>query len=203
MSSFATAEWFAGKDFTADWTSHNFPVWETILADLRDSEVAVLEIGSWEGRSAIFFLRYLPLARLTCIDAFTGNPERHAGDVEYLQACREVERRFDANLREFVGRVEKRKARSVPALDALAVEGRSYDVIYIDGSHTTDDVLIDSLLSWRLLKHGGLLMWDDYGKPGVDQPKPAIDAFLALKREQVSELHRGYQIIVQRRHSPN
>ena len=38
----------------------------------------------------------------------------------------------------------------------------TYDIIYIDGSHATSDVLEDAVLSYRLLKPGGLLIFDDY-----------------------------------------
>jgi predicted O-methyltransferase YrrM len=37
----------------------------------------------------------------------------------------------------------------------------AYDLIYIDGSHFPADVLEDAVLSWRLLKPGGMLIFDD------------------------------------------
>ena len=45
-----------------------------------------------------------------------------------------------------------------------------FDLIYIDGSHSAKDVLLDSLLAWRLLRPGGAMVWDDYewALPWVD-----------------------------------
>ena len=44
----------------------------------------------------------------------------------------------------------------------LVEAGRSFDLIYIDGSHRRDDVMVDSLLAWSLLREGGFIIFDDY-----------------------------------------
>jgi len=57
-------------------------------------------------------------------------------------------------------------------------------MIYIDGSHETPDVFSDAALSYRLLRIGGLMIFDDYiwgGGANADpimNPKMAIDCFL-------------------------
>src|SRR5262245_42835967 len=58
ISEAEAAGWYAGKDFSFDWTSWHFPNWFNLLNDHRKRKMRVLEIGSWEGRSAIFFLNY-------------------------------------------------------------------------------------------------------------------------------------------------
>jgi hypothetical protein len=73
--------------------------WSRLLLPLREREIAVLEIGSAQGRSAAIFLGLLPLARITCIDIFTNA---------------EHERQFDSMMASFASRVEKIKSRSVP-----------------------------------------------------------------------------------------
>ena len=40
-------------------------------------------------------------------------------------------------------------------------KGESFDFIYIDGSHTLLDSYVDIILSWNLLKTGGILAIDD------------------------------------------
>ena len=50
------AAWYAGKDFSCDWTTHHITMWAGVLEAFRDRPARVLEIGSWEGRSALFFL---------------------------------------------------------------------------------------------------------------------------------------------------
>lgn len=193
--------WFQGKTFTTDWSSCNFSNWVEYLAPLRARAVRVLEIGSWEGRSAIFFLEYMPQSRITCVDTFEGGSEH----TQYEQALLStIERRFDANLSSYGDRVRKLKSRSLSALDRLAQENRTFDLVYIDGSHLRDDVMIDSILAWRLLAPGGICIWDDYiwgarDLPSTQRPQHAIDAFLDMHLDELEIRHAGAQVIVEKR----
>jgi predicted O-methyltransferase YrrM len=53
-----------------------------------------------------------------------------------------------------------------------------FDIIYIDGNHEPEYVLEDAVLSFRKLKSGGILIFDDYGWGGPDLTKRGIDAFI-------------------------
>jgi predicted O-methyltransferase YrrM len=196
------SNWYAGKDFSSDWTSWHFPVWSLMLAHLRERPCEVLEIGSWEGRSAIFFLEFLPQSRVTCVDTFGGGAENHASPTESRQIA-SIERRFDANMRSYGARAEKIKATSVAALTRLAQSSAVFDLIYVDGSHMRDDVMVDSLLAWPLLRPGGIVIWDDYAggndKPAAERVMPAVEVFLAWHFGEYVELHRGYQVMVQKK----
>lgn len=110
-----------------------------------------------------------------------------------------VEQRFDRNLAPYGDRVEKVKARSIVALDQLGQQGRSFGLVYVDGSHARDDVIIDSFLAWRLLENGGTMIWDDYswGK-GRASPKQGIDLFLKLHFDELECLNVGQQVIVRK-----
>ena len=68
-------EYFEGKSLTHDWVSGHVGEWEEILADPAYQDARVLEIGSFEGRSALFFLQFLPESRICCIDTFAGSRE--------------------------------------------------------------------------------------------------------------------------------
>lgn len=196
--------WYAGKDFTTDWASQSFPVLAEILAARRHDALLVLEIGSWEGRSAILFLNYLPHCHITCIDTFSGSVELHM-NPEWARAVLECERRFDANTAEFGGRVEKVKASSSHALAGLAIARRRFDLAYIDGSHHSADVYADCALSWPLLNDNAIVVFDDYEwammTTETERPKLGIDSFLATRSGQYTELYRGYQLIVAKRPS--
>ena len=196
--------WFRNKTFTNDWSSVNYSDWTTHLVRFRDRAPAVLEIGSWEGRSAVFFLEFLPLCRVTCIDTFAGGAEHATFDQGVVSS---IEARFDSNLASYGQRVRKIKSRSLPALDRLAQGNEAFDLIYIDGSHTRDDVLINSVLAWRLLAPDGICMWDDYTwglrkRPPAERPQPAIDAFLDLYGDELQILHAHDQVIVEKRPNP-
>jgi predicted O-methyltransferase YrrM len=180
--------WFEGKTFRhKDYVTRKVKTWCSALEHLRDGATEVLEIGSLEGRSALFFLNYLPGAHVTCIDPFY---------AEGLEAA------FDANVAPFGPRLAKVKDFSFPALTKLRRAKRTFDVIYIDGLHEREAVLLDSILSWPMLREGGVCMWDDYvygmDRAPADRAKEAIDGFLTAYAGDYVELHRGKQLIVKK-----
>jgi predicted O-methyltransferase YrrM len=191
--------WETGKTFTTNWAASHFFTWAELLHPLQGKPVRILEIGSWEGRSALFFLNYLPLSRVTCIDTFGGNAE-HQLDPYFAALAPRTEAQFDANLAEFGNRVEKRKGSSATVLPQLGVTRRWFDLAYIDGSHMAADVYRDAALTWPLLEPGSLMLFDDYEWDLMDneheRPKLGIDAFLAAIDGHYREVARGYQIVI-------
>ncbi|MGO9769798.1 MAG: class I SAM-dependent methyltransferase [Roseiarcus sp.] len=180
--------WFEDGEFTSDWTSAHFDMWAKLLEPLRGRPVDILEVGSFEGRSAIFFLEYLPLSRIVCIDRFESET-----DPGY-------DHRFRRNMRRYGRRVESIQAESITALQSLLPNSRRFDLIYIDGGHARDDVLIDSLLCWRLLRIRGILIWDDYelSIEPYNGPREAIDQALKLYEGAFIELHKAEQVIIRK-----
>jgi hypothetical protein len=173
--------------FSADWFTHNVPVWREHVLPALPQAPRVLEIGSYEGRSAAWMLDNIPGVRLTCVDPFfEGN-----------------EPAFDANVG---GRVEKVASRSFPFLLSAARERRLWDMVYIDGDHEAKAVLEDFVLSWHCLPIGGLCIFDDYpwtfrdipGRLGQKGPAPAVDACLGIYADRLAVVHRGYQVIVRK-----
>jgi predicted O-methyltransferase YrrM len=79
----------------------------------------------------------------------------------------------------------------------------SFDFIYIDGSHMAEDVLEDAVLAWRLLKPGGLIIFDDYvwrlDHPPEKRPRLAIDAFYRFYANQIEVVHNAYQLILRKK----
>ncbi len=184
--------------FSTDWVSANQGMWSTVLGPFKGkANIQGLEIGSFEGRSAIWFLENIlnqPGSTLTCIDIF---------DPEF-------EATFDHNIAQFPEpeRVIKIKAASQHALPTL--KPNYFDFAYIDGSHDATDVLTDVILTWPLLKPGAVIIFDDYGYKGLGAwvrpektPRIAIDAFLRIYEKHVEVLHRGYQIALRKRTEVN
>lgn len=173
--------------FSTDYVSYVEPYWLEYLGTLRGREnLQFLEIGSFEGRSAIWFLEHLlthPTSSITCVD----------------KKFRDV---FDINigLTGVGNKVTKLVGRSQAILPTLPMH--AYDLIYIDGSHIAADVLADGCASWRLVKPNGLLIFDDYRwalhKPPSERPKLGVDHFLDEFQTQLRIIHKGYQVIVQK-----
>jgi predicted O-methyltransferase YrrM len=191
--------WYAGKTFSSDWTSWHFSTWMKILGPLRDEPVRILEIGSWEGRSALFFLNYLPRAQLVCVDTFGGNVEHHR-DPWFAALVPEAEQRFDTNTTAFVTRIEKRKGPASDVLPELGIEPRRFDIAYVDGSHLAKDVYSDAVLTWSLMAPEGIVIFDDYefdqNETELERPKLGIDAFLKAIEGQYRLIHKDYQLVI-------
>lgn len=191
--------WFKGE-YTSNWVWKNYVIWRRILAPLRRRPASIVEIGSFEGRSATFFLRYLPHSTIVCVDPFEETSEHFMGP--WTTHLSQLEKRFDHNVAQFGKRVEKIKSRSAPALNRLVGEGRRFDLAYVDGSHRRDDVMADSLAVWQMLRPGGILIWDDYewgpDLPPEERPQPAIDQFLHDHQGQYRLLARYYQVAIER-----
>ena len=81
--------------------------------------------------------------------------------------------------------------------ELVKFQPQSFDVIYIDGNHDLLPVLIDSVLSWRLLRVGGVLLWDDYGQRARGkQPKNAVQGFLRGIKGRYELLFENWQMAV-------
>jgi len=52
-------------------------------------------------------------------------------------------------------------------LAQLCQAGERFDLIYIDGSHIFEDVLVDFYFAWQLLNIGGVVLMDDCTDPHV------------------------------------
>src|SRR5947209_5215362 len=89
--------WFRGKQLSTDWASYHFTTWRRVLSPLRNEPIRVLEIGSWEGRSALFFLNFFRGSTITCIETFAGG-EEHYARKDWAAELPNIEARFDHNL---------------------------------------------------------------------------------------------------------
>jgi predicted O-methyltransferase YrrM len=185
--------------FTSDWFTPYVDAWMAAFAraGLADRRPDILEIGAWEGMSTLFLGACFEHSTITVVDTWAGG-EDHSGSA----ALRDVEHRFDANVAPVGGRIKKAKGLSSEVLARLHAEQVRYDLIYIDGSHYADDVLVDALHSWGMLRRAGVLIFDDYlwqgYRHGSSNPGPAINLFLKHKRSQYRLLNVGSQVILQR-----
>jgi predicted O-methyltransferase YrrM len=196
-----TATWHSSQDFsqsqykfTRDWVSPYKESWTKHLQHLRGKPAHGLEIGTFEGRSALWFLENIltnPDASITCVDIFPAP----------------YEQRFDANV---VASGLERKIKKVKGDSKFALRTfprDTYDFVYVDGSHDAKDVLSDAVLAWELLKPGGVMIFDDYQWTGSAAekfrpariPEIAIDAFLHVYEPYMDVVQKDYQVIVRKR----
>lgn len=178
--------------FSEDWFADHAHVWAEHLGDfIGRKDLNYLEIGVYEGRAMLWaFDKVLtdPSSRAVAIDLFD-----HPG----------LEARFKENI-ERAGhktQVETRKGYSNVVLAQLG--DAKFDIIYIDASHSGNDVLRDAVLAWEHLRIGGVMIFNDYTYrkhlPDQLKPKPAIDAFVSMFRDEVEVLHADQQFLLRRK----
>jgi predicted O-methyltransferase YrrM len=166
--------------------------WEKSLAPYKGKpNVRYLEIGLFEGRSALWQLENIlthPTAHLTGIDLF--RDPRYSRYSNYKEV-------FYSNLKAsgFEGKAEIVEGFSQVELRKLPLE--SFDIIYVDGSHASRDVLEDAILSWRLLKDGGILIFDDYNLH--NGMKRTLDTFFSFFADDFEPVHVDWQVILRKK----
>lgn len=160
-------------------------------------DLQFLEIGSYEGQSALWFLRNVlthPTSKLLCVDTW------HAGgDMPWVEGDRLLTTFLD-NIDPYKANSGIMRGESQKVLRQLPLD--TYDFIYIDGAHDAANVLADSVLAWPLLKVGGIAVWDDYlwelWDDPLRQPKMAVDAFLACYKGQYEVIAQEWQVCLKK-----
>eukprot|EP00903_Cladosiphon_okamuranus_P016548 g15266.t1 len=174
----------------------------SLVMSAADRPVNVLEIGSFEGGSALWIAEHLllhPDSMLICIDLWTGGADLEVRtDIDSAGS----EDRFRSNMARAPNseRVTAIKGDSLLSLSSLIAAGgtSTFDAIYVDGAHTMHHVLADALLSFRMLKVGGFLIFDDVKNfPAVGWAATAV--IEALKEENCVEvLHNENQMVARK-----
>ena len=171
--------------FTKNYFKHNAPIWYEIFKknSLIDKKINVLEIGTFEGMSFLYFNKYLDLKNLYCVDVtehenFKLNKEKF-NNYKF----------FNSSSDDFFNK----------KLDIR------FDIIYIDGSHYVKDVYNDLMNSHIYLKENGVLIIDDFlldidfrrNKKYFDEVMSGI--FMFLKKEfNYKILYVGHQLILKK-----
>lgn len=176
----------AAYAFEHDWFSGNLRRFEHFLAPLRGEACQLLEIGTDEGRAAVWLMDNVATASessLTCVDI--RQAPRWLPNIEATGAAR---------------RVHFRQGMSRDVLPTLPRD--HFDFVYVDGYHGRVEVLEDAVLSFRLAKVGAIIAFDDYtieaDVPDHGAPKEAVDAFCSIYRTKIDLLFKGRQVWVRK-----
>ena len=177
--------------FSNVWFKTHLDLWTRQLAHLKGKPgLSYLEVGVFEGQSLVWIFENIltdPSSTGTGIDLF---------DMEGL------EQRFRENLKRagIDKRVTTLKGFSNDALRGL--KPNTFDIIYIDASHTAANALRDGILSWDLLKEGGILIFDDYSLtprfPPDLRPGTVINSLITAFHKEAQVLHRGWQMFLKK-----
>jgi hypothetical protein len=187
-------------DLTTDWFSHNIPRWDAAfkkMGILRNESFTILEIGSWEGLSACFFLTCFPKSTIHSVDTWEGGDE-HGG----LESVSMAEKRFDQNTAPYSTRVAKFKGTSDQFFETTS-DHSLYRIVYIDGSHRAEDVFNDATSGFARLEVGGIMILDDllwkFYEQFENNPAIGINKFLLVHAGLFQIVDVGHQLYLVKR----
>lgn len=190
-------------EFTANW----FPatIFDQFVSPLLGREnLKFLEIGVLEGQGTLYFFKTFlgKTGTMVSIDPFIPYSKSSVAKIEgYDHIINESSlNKFLGNTKEFASRITLKKGLSQDELPLLPSE--TFDLSFIDGDHSRDAVVIDAEESFRLVKKGGYIVFDDYlwGEPKRPEtsPKDAIDKFLKDHASEIQIIHKAWCVVLKK-----
>ena len=164
----------------------------------KDRPINYLEIGTFYGANILSVAKSYGLhndSKLYCIDPwedYNDYPEyKNQQESTYNKFIKNVEVSGDKN------KIVINRGYSNDVIPSL--QDSFFDIIYIDGNHEPEYVLEDAVLSFRKLKVGGIMIFDDYGWGGPDLTQKGIDGFVCGYHKRIDILGmRDYQVFIRK-----
>jgi hypothetical protein len=157
------------------------------LNDYQSKPIRYLEIGVFCGANLFCVAESFGLhkdSQLHGIDPWIDYEEY----PEYKNMQDGIFSIFCKNIENFPNRQKIKTYRDFSHKVLPHLEDNFYDIIYIDGNHEADYVMEDAVMSFRKLKVGGVLIFDDYGWGGPDLTQRGIDAFMLGYRDRLEKI---------------
>jgi predicted O-methyltransferase YrrM len=157
--------------------------WHQILP-ASDKPLKVLEIGAYQGANACSLVKTFckhPKSEIHCIDPW----------ADY-EAYNEYKQQQDSNYSIFLKNISKLDSSDVAKIHIHRMssahldrrfDDNFFDIIYIDGNHSTFYVLQDAIQSLKKLVSGGYLIFDDIQDPEVAY---AVKMFISVAKDQIN-----------------
>jgi len=164
--------------------------------------IRYLEIGALYGANLLSVGQSYgahPASELHALDPW----EDYAAYPEYRGEQADIFAAFTRNVARSPqgAKVRVHRGRSRELLPTL--EDGSFDIVYVDGNHGPEFVLEDAVVSFRKLKPGGVMIFDDYGWQGPDAVARGVDAFLHAFHSLADLLGtKNSQVFVHKRREP-
>ena len=163
--------------FSQDWFTYKINIIKNILNKYQKNyPKKILEIGSFEGLSMVFFLYLFKNSKIDVVDLFR---------PKYKEIFNKNFRIVDnGNIKVF-----KKNSHYF-----LSNNNENYDLIFVDGGHGYLEVLVDLLYSYKFLNLDGILLIDDYDWNSIDKTKSvrlATNHFLDIIENTFVPIYHG------------
>ena len=123
------------------------------LADLRNKQINILEIGSYSGASAAAFSKYFQNSNIFCLDVNISNFEYESKKINVYGV--------DIN--------NTKKVKKILSNIFEINQFNSFDLIIDDGSHNLSDILFSLNFFFNYLKKEGIFIIEDFKHPNYYQ----------------------------------
>ena len=142
----------------------------------EESPINYLEIGAFYGENLISFYESYYCkhkdTQIHCIDPWIDYDEYD----EYKKKQDSIYNSFCTNIKNHIADENKITVhRGFSNVELLKLPDNHFDIIYIDANHEPEFIIEDAVLSFRKLRKGGYLIFDDYGWKDASI---GIDSFL-------------------------
>jgi predicted O-methyltransferase YrrM len=156
----------------------------------------ILQIGAYKGDCTEHILNNYNINKIVDVDTWEGSMEHPELNITFHAVEEVYDRKFQDDKR-----VKKMKMTS-DMYFANNFPEEKFDFIYIDGAHTSTQVLMDGINGFARLQVGGILAFDDYEWPmysgTLNNPKIGIDSWLKLFEGYYELMIKNYQVWVKK-----
>lgn len=200
-------------DLGEDWFSNRNLLNKVLNRRFKKDNILIFaEVGSWKGRSAIWFIENFlnhRNSKIYCIDTWDINDWNDFNQEKTLLKSNSVRAAeldveniynqfiYNLNYKGLLNKCEIIKKRSVDALNTF--QNDFFDFVYVDGDHSEKGCYDDLNAAWPKVKTGGLLFgddwkWEDQGKFPVQTTVKKFTKERGLKIKPLFFHGNGYYI---------
>ena len=176
---------------------HDHPIFERLIAEVKPS--LIVEVGTWKGASSLrmaeLLKKYEIDGRIIAVDSWLGSLEQWIDPEDRIHGHLQQYRTNGHPIGlycQFLANVKNQGFQDVivpfPVTSTIAARWMAHyhiepDLIYLDGGHQYEEVLLDLRLFHPLLSKEGIIFGDDIlAWPGVKQ---AVEQFAAEENRVV------------------
>lgn len=178
--------------------------WEELFKIYPKKPKRLLEIGCYEGRATVWLCDNIleAGAEYDIVDTFGGSLEESGMNIEnqlqenasYIEDNFKHNISYHSNIKFNIHKGYSQKI--LPTFPQIEM----YDFIYIDASHRADDTFVDAYYAHKMLKPGGILIFDDFlwkdtkNMHPVNSPQLAVEVFNTMYDDSYTLIFQGYQV---------
>ena len=165
-----------------------------IFSEICTMPSNIIEIGCFEGFGTLKLHQLLGShteSKIVCIDPWDDVYVKNKTEfVDIDPIFVNQYEKFMNNTKSIIDKLIIKRGYSTDVLPTL--EKGTFDFAYVDGDHSENQVYLDGKLLFPVMKHGGIILFDDYNwQHGNEITKNGIERFISEFNEQIDVLFRG------------